>query len=258
MNLCQTFSVFVSFFAILPGTLCGQAVIYKKDCVKIFTDSISYNAQEATFTVAGDTTGGIHHLILPVIDSIAFPDGRTVVFETPAVPPPEKIKRNYLSTDIYNTVFRNINIRFEHLSVDGITGFYTAALANLNTGMEEMVLFGSYISSLDYGTLWYDTHYWFVRAGVNYYPFNYSLINTGRVRFFTGGSLIAGQVIRVREKWTQSSYEYYLKKVFTLSLAWNFGARFYLSDSFHLYLDADIVMAPDLIFSPAAGISVGF
>jgi hypothetical protein len=207
-------------------------------------------------------------------DKVHLNEGRALVFSSPG-DSGQVIKRNYIGIDLFETIFGSeywvdfgnsgrldrFHLSYERLSKTGATGFAVELLLSRN-------------NSIDSGSIYYEGARWygnwfftegmdfsyapfncFLKAGFNYYPFNYSLNHASRVRFLCGISLLAGDL----NKYQYSDYYDEVKNVFVVFLISNLDIKIYLSRSVQFKAGIDMSLLPFLVFvAPELGFSIGF
>jgi hypothetical protein len=249
------------FFFILSGQiqLVSQDILYKKDSKILLVNIKSIDGKTVIYELPEDFTGNTYYISKSVLDSLRYKDGKLLNFSDlflSGKAAEKKTTRNILSADVFNYAFRNLNISYERISGTGKIGFKTEILINLNSGVNEY----QYWYPSDYSIFAfynYDPHYFFIRLGVNFYPFNYSLVQNSGVRLFTGFSVLLGSY---REyNYSQNYMLDVVHPVLAKSLMWNLGLRVYCSNSLHLKAGFDVSILPFLTFiCPDIGFSVGF
>jgi hypothetical protein len=238
---------------LLPGKAFCQNKIYRSDGTVMNIDILSFDGKTIKYRLPDDVSGKMYYLSSSVIDSLRDDNLGIVTFPKPAVPV-NKVKRNYIGTDLFNTCLRNLNLSFERLSASGNTSFSMEFLINLNT--ENFYGVYDYWRFTENIYLYYDPFYFFTKAGFYYYPFNYSLNKTGAVRIFTGTSLLLG---RYKKEDYTDYYDPIIRKPFAAVISWNIGTKIYLGDGFLIKADFEMSVIPFLVFnSPEVGIVIGF
>ncbi len=258
MKITGHSSILILMLIMLSGRAFSQDIIYKTDGTVMNIDFISIDGATIKYRLPGDVSGKLYYLGITVIDSLKDAGMRTITFPKQS-DPVSLVKRNYIGTDLYNTMFRNLNLSFERLSPSGNTSFSVELLINLNPD----VFYGvwSYWKFTDNFYLYYDPFTFFTKFGYKSYPFNFSLNNKGAVRPYFGTSLLLGQ-FRKRDwgdyYYDQYYYEQYTKK-FAAVISTNIGTKIYLADGFAISADLELSVIPFLVFnSLEAGIVVGF
>lgn len=239
---------------LLSGRAFSQDIIYKTDGTVMNIDILSIDGRSIKYRLPGDDSGKMYYLSISVIDSLMDTSLGGVTFPKHDVTI-NRIKRNYIGTDLYNTMFRNVNLSFERLSPSGNRGFSIELLINLNS--ENFYGVWSYWSFTDNLYLYYDPFIFFMKYGYKSYPFNFSLTNKGAVRPYFGASLLLGQYRK--EDW--DDYNYYPKytKKFAVVISTNVGTKIYLADGFAISADLELSVIPFLVFnSIEAGMAIGF
>jgi hypothetical protein len=247
-------AVLTLILSVLPGGAFSQDIIYKTDGTLMHVDIVTFDGKTVKYRLPGDQSGKILYMSSSVIDSLKDDSKGTVTFPKHTVPV-NRISRNYIGTDLFNTLFQNPNLTYERLSASGSTSFSVELLINLNNGEY-------------YGAVWdywrfthnvflnYDPFYFFTKFGYTYYPYNYSLNRTRSLRPYTGASVLVGQ-FRKRE-YDNYYYETFSKK-FAFAISWNFGAKLYLANRFLVKADFELSLIPFLVLnSPELGFEIGF
>jgi hypothetical protein len=204
-------------------------------------------------------------------DKLHLNEGEALVFSSP-VDSGQIIKRNYIGIDLFETIFgyeywvdfgdevnlSRWHLSYERLSKTGRMGFAAEILIS-HTRKQEVS---------DYPTAWSGNWFFterlygsylpfnsFVKTGINYYPFNYSLNHVKATRFLCGISLLAGDINK------SQPFNYYddYKSVFVVFLVSNLDIRIYLSRYFQFKAGIDLSLLPFLVFvAPELGFSIGF
>ena len=254
MKIIRHSAVLFLMLILLSGRAFSQDIIYKTDGSVMNIDIISIDGSAIKYRLPGDDSGKMYYLSISVIDSLMDASMGSVTFPKHDVFV-SNIKRNYIGTDLYNTMFRNTNLSFERLSPSGHTSFSVELLINLNA--DNFYGVWSYWKFTHNFYLYYDPFIFFTKFGYKSYPFNFSLNNKGAVRPFFGTSLLLGQYRK--EEW--DDYEYYpvYTKKFAAVISTNIGTKIYLADGFAISADLELSVIPFLVFnSLEAGIVIGF
>ncbi len=245
--------LFLILFLLSGRTLC-QDIIYKTDGTVMSIDVVSIDGGTIIYKLPGDVSGKLYYLGISVIDSLKDASLGGVTFPKQDVTV-GRIKRNYIGTDLYNTMFRNVNLSFERLSPSGNTSFSVELLINLNP--ENFWGVNEYWKFTHNFYMYYDPFYFFTKFGFTYYPFNFSLNNIGAIRPYLGASLLLGQIRK--EEWTIDYYEVHYSKKFAAVISWTIGTKIYLANGFAIRADLEVSVIPFLVFnSPEVGIEIGF
>jgi hypothetical protein len=254
MKITGHTSILLLMLILLSGRTFAQDLIYRTDGNIMNVDVVSIDGGTIKYRLPGDVSGKLYYLGITVIDSLKDAGLGTITFPK-YDDPVSRIKRNYIGTDLYNTMFRNVNLSFERLSPSGSTGFSVELLINLNP--KNFYGVWNYWNFTDNFYLYYDPFIFFTKFGYNYYPFNFSLNNKGAVRPYIGTSLLLGQY-RIRDWDDYYYYENFTKK-FAAVISWNIGTKIYLADGFALRTDLVLSVIPFLVFnSLEAGFDIGF
>ncbi|MBE0652186.1 MAG: hypothetical protein IH594_00210, partial [Bacteroidales bacterium] len=154
-----------------------------------------------------------------------------------------------------------LHLYYERLSRTGETSFSAEIL------LSEKNDSGPY----GYNNLWYGNWFFladgmhfsylpfnsFVKAGINYYPFNFSLEDRNVARVFCGISLLAGSV---NKEVNMMEYPYTLREnKFVAFLISNVDVRIYIHNSVQLKAGVDLSLIPFLVFiGPEVGLNISF
>jgi len=256
--------IFITIF--IPDISNCQDLTYKSDGNILNINIISIKDGTLIYYLPGDTTGKIFYLSTSLVDSVKYRDGRSMIFPSGDLVP-ETIKRNYIGIDFIETFltwiedFRlgpnNLHLSYEHIFKSGRTAFTVELLWSIHSYYQAWAYRwdgnwacwnGLYLS--------YDPFNFFTKVGINTYPFNYSLVRTGRVRFCTGGSLLLGSITKY--DW-DIGYLDETRDVFIAGIVWNVDAKIYLANALQIKLGLDASVIPFLVFcSPELGITLSF
>jgi hypothetical protein len=259
MKNFQSKGILLSLFLLLmPGITFGQDILYKKDSTSVKVNIISFNGKTVKYQIPGDTSGYFHFLSKSVLDSLKYSDGKSINLTYGSniqELPPKRTDRNYFSTELVNLFTGKPNLDYERISENGKTGFVTGLLINFNT-YDDIYWYG-------YRDGWwqfynFSPHYFFVRTGINFYPFSQSLVRTGFTRFSTGFSLLLGSYRKIN--WdTYYDNGYKTKAILAGSLMWTTREKIFLSDHFLITGGLEISVIPFFtFFCPQIGLSIGF
>jgi hypothetical protein len=254
MKITDHSSVLFLLFVLLSGASFSQDIVYRTDGTVMRIDIVSIDDGTIIYNLPGDVSGKLHYLGVSVVDSLQY-EGMGTVDIKKHDNPVSRIKRNYIGTDAYNLLFRNVNLSFERMSPSGITSFSVEFLVNLNA--ESFYGVWSYWDFTNNSYLYYDPFRFFTKFGYKYYPFNYNLNRTSAVRPYIGASLLLGQYIQ--EDWDEYYYNLQYTKKFAAVISWNIGTKIYLADGFAVRADLVLSVIPFIVFnSIEAGIEIGF
>ena len=109
MKIIHLSPVLFLMLILLSGRAFSQDVIYKTDGTVMNIDIISIDGSAIKYRLPGDGSGKMYYLSISVIDSLMDASMGSVTFPKQDVPV-SRIKRNYIGTDLYNTMFRNLNL----------------------------------------------------------------------------------------------------------------------------------------------------
>lgn len=253
MKISLYISVFIFFSFIISVESPGQDILYKKDGSTLIVKIISSDSPTITYQIPGDSAGYIHYISKSALDSLRFSKGTSLLFPYKESPVPQ-IKRNYIGTDMYNTLLGNLNLSFERMSVSGNKSIIAGVHVNINPDEAESVM--EYWHFWDNWYITYHQYYFFIRLGVNYYPFNYSLARSGYFRLSAGPSVIIGSY---RKGELDEYYTEVHSKAFAAGVIWNVSEKLYLSDAVQIKFGADISVIPLFVFCvPRIGLTIAF
>jgi len=195
-------------------------------------------------------------------DKLQLNEGEALVFSSPG-DSGQLIKRNYIGIDLFETLIGyksmgRLHLSYERLSKTGETGFAAEILLSKPKNNNEYT----------YPSVWYGNWFYtggmnssympfnsFIKAGINHYPFNYSLNHVNTFRFLWGISLLAGDVNR------EEYFGYHIEKnnVFVAFLISNLDIKLYLSRSVQFKAGIDMSLLPFLVFvAPELGFNISF
>lgn len=254
MKILHYSAVLFLILFLLSGKTFSQDIIYRTDGTVMNIDVVAIDGRTIKYKLPDDVSGKMYYLGISVIDSLKDASMGTVTFQKHDVPV-SRIKRNYIGTDLYNTMFQNINLSYERLSPSGNTSFSVELFINLNP--ENFWGVNEYWKFTHNFYMYYDPFYYFTKFRFTYYPFNFSLNKTGAIRPYTGTSLLLGQFRK--EEWAINYYEEHYSKKFAAVISWTIGTKIYLANGFAIRADLEVSVIPFLVFnSPEVGIEIGF
>jgi hypothetical protein len=253
----------ILFFLLLsaPGKSFSQDLLFLKDTTVLVVNIKDFNGQTITYTIPGDSPGKTYYLSKSTLDSLKYSDGKSIDFSHDSIIkklPSREIPRNNLSIDMINTILGKPNLDYERLSKTGKTGFVLGLLVNLKKPLYHYWEGRPY--PLEF--ISYSPHYFFVKTGINYYPFNHSLVREGSTRLSTGFELLIGSYRKVDYSnyyFDGDNYIYNTYPVTAVSFMWNIRESVYLNDHFQITGSLNISLLPLFtFFCPQAGFSMGF
>ncbi|MDT8400768.1 MAG: hypothetical protein RQ743_03660 [Bacteroidales bacterium] len=269
MKHIQYLKLVIIITIFIPGISYCQDLTYRSDGIVLNINILSVKDGTMIYRPAGDNAGKIFYLSTGMVDSVVYRNGCSEIFiHEDRVP--ETIRRNYIGVDFVETFIRwlgdfhvglnNLHLSYEHISRSGRTGLAAELLwsidaVNETSWAEEWG--GHWIFYNEGWRLSYDPFRFFVKVGVNTYPFNYSLIKTGSLRFSTGASLFLGKIRRY--DWSIDYWENQIKEVVIAGIIWNVDLKIYLADALQVRLGLDASVIPFLVFiCPELGITLSF
>ncbi len=247
------------FFLLLliPGAVLSQDILYKKDATSLNVKIIDFNGKTVRYKIEGDSAAVNHYMSTSVLDSLKYSGGNSINLTLGSNIIEPKLKetdRNYFSTELINLFTGKPYLEYERISKNGKTGFVTGLLINFNT-YDNMYWFG-YQGWMQFYN--FSPHYFFVRTGVNFYPFSQSLVRTGITRFSTGFSILLGSYRKIDFD-TYYIDSFNTKPVLAGSLMWNFREKLFLGDHFVITGGLEFSVIPLFtFFCPQIGVSLGF
>jgi hypothetical protein len=257
MKKLQLKGVLLILLLFMPGLTFSQDILYKKGSASLKVNIINFNGKTVQYQLEGDTAGINHFMSKSLIDSLKYGNGKSLDFtygSNVLEPPPKKTDRNYFSTELVNLFTGKPCLDYERILKDGKTGFVTGLLINFNT--YDDIYWYDYRGWMQFYN--FSPHYFFVRTGVNFYPFNQSLIRTGVTRFSTGFSLLLGSYRKIDYD-TYYDDGYKTNHVLAGSLMWNIREKIFFSDHFLITGGLEVSVIPLFtFFCPQIGLSVGF
>jgi hypothetical protein len=242
---------------IIPGTVLSQDILYKKNSTSLKVKIIYVNGNTIKYQIYADSSGYYHFLSKSTLDSLKYEGGKSLDFTHDAKtqePPIKKTDRNYFSTELFNLFTGKPYLDYERISKSGKTGFVTGLLINFNTYDD--------IFWYQHNGWWqfynFSPHYFFIRTGVNFYPFSQSLARTGVTRLSTGFSLLLGSYRKIDYN-TYYDDGFKANPVLAGSLMWSVREKIFLGDHFLITGGLEVSVIPFFtFFCPQAGLSVGF
>lgn len=257
MENLQFKGVLFFLLLIIPGAALSQDILFRKDSTSLKVNIINFNGKSVKYQISGDSSGYFHFLSKSVLDSLRYNDGKSLDFTHDSniqESPLKKTDRNYFSTEMVNLFTGKPYLDYERISKNGKTGFVTGLLINFNT--YDGIYWYDYHGWMQFYN--FSPHYFFVRTGVNFYPFSQSLVRTGITRLSTGFSLLLGSYRKIDYD-TYYDYGYKTKPILAGSLMWNVREKIFLSDHFLITGGLEASVIPFFtFFCPQIGISVGF
>lgn len=266
MRQFQKISVFLLAFLSATVSLSAQDLLYKKDATILNVKILSFQDNAVMYSIPGDTTMKTWQISTEVLDSIISSEGKVIWRRIPETYTPEEIKRNYLGIDLMESFVswfydfsigpNDLHFSYERISKSGKTSFSAEYLVKVKDYNVNYAWDGGWFI-WDNMYLSYESFNYFIKAGINKYPFNYSLAKKGNFRLFTGISVFYGRITKFSIL-DQSPYEEY-RRVSIGGLIWNLDTRYYLANWFQLKAGIDISVIPLAVFiSPEIGISIAF
>lgn len=261
MKIFQIAGVVFFLFFSLPDHSFSQDLLFLKDTTVLKVIIKDFDGKTVKYEIPGDSLGITYYLSKSALDSLKYVDGKSFDFtRTSGIweLPKKLITRNYLSVEMINLFTGKPNIDFERFSKTGRTGFVIGFLINFKNPKYD------YWYGDPYGfEFWnYSPHQFFIKAGINFYPFNYSLASTGSFRFSHGFSVLMGSYKKADYNdyyYDGNNYVYKTNHVFAASLMWNLRERIFLDDHFQLTGGLDISLLPFFtFFCPQTGLSISF
>ncbi|MDP4224337.1 MAG: hypothetical protein Q8868_13605 [Bacteroidota bacterium] len=251
--------VFILIFIILPNgnfSFC-QDILYKKDSSAVKVKILDFNGRTVIYKIPGDTTGRTFYLSKILLDSLKYSDGKALRFQQTSDlkgSNQKMLNRNYLRVELVDLLTGLVNLDYERLSKTGSTGLVAGLCINFSSGNN--VYWESYHDILQYST--YRPFYFFVRTGVDFYPFNYSLEKTSVVRTSTGIHVLTGSV-------KKANYDVYTENgpltgpSFLIVVSWDISERFYLGNNFQIRTGLEMSIIPFLtFFHPQLSVCLSF
>jgi hypothetical protein len=243
---------------LIPGIAFSQDdLLYKKDSTILRVNIRSFDGKTIMYQIPGDTAGISHFMSCSVLDSLRYGDGKSVDFTREHKNLEAEVKmtgRNYFSTELVNLLTGKPNLEYERISKTGKTGYVLGFLINYN--LTENGSWEKYPYIFEF--INFSPYYFFVRTGINFYPFSQSLARPGITRTSTGFSLLVGSYRKIDYT---TYYETGFKTIHVPagSLMWNIKEKLFAGDHVILSGAMEVSVIPFLIFfCPQIGVSVGF
>jgi hypothetical protein len=251
MKRIQFLSVFILVLLLNSGQLYCQDILYKNDKTVLKVTILDFNGKTVIYRPLEDATGAKYYISKSVLDSIKYQDGRSLnltsqyIYQVPA-----QIPVNSLGVELNNLFHSNLNLSYERMAKNGRTSLVAGLLINIRPGEYE-----GWISNSAFEYSNFDSHFFFTRFGINFYPFNYSLVKSGNFRFSNGFSLLLGTYRQLN--WGQSSVTY--DPLFATSVMWNINGKLYLGKMLQINGGIELSVGPFFtFFCPEIGLSFGF
>lgn len=252
MKILRLQSILFCHLFLVSVQLYSQDILYKKDSTLVKVNITDFNGKTVTYQIPGDSLKRTYYISKSVLDSLTYQNGKSLSFffqNKDLVP--HLIKRNFIGVDIVNLAKGKPNIWYELMSKNGKTSLVAELL--INSSPQESGGWSRYRAALQYFN--FNTHYFFTRLGINFYPFNYSLDRAGDFRFSDGLSILLGS-------YRQINWDFYpqeFRSVFAASLMWNVNAKLYLGNRLQIQGGVDLSLLPLLtFFCPEVCLSIGF
>lgn len=259
MNIFKFTSVLFFFLMSISVQVFTQDILYKKDSTILQVNVINFNGNTITYKIPEDSLEKIFYLSKSALDSLKYRDGQSLDFTDLArieELQPKHLNRNYFNFQIINLLWGKLNFDYERISKTGRSSIVAGLFININVKARDNPWDGDR-NPLRHTT--FDPYYFFVRMGVNSYPFNSSVVRTNSLRFSTGLSVLLGTY----RKEDTSIYNYpdgfKTNPFFATSLMWNITEGLYLGDHFQITGRIDTSILPFLTFlCPQLSLSFGF
>lgn len=257
MKIFKFASVLFFFLLSIPIQVFSQDILFKKDASALKVNIINFNGETITYKISGDSPGKTHYLSKSLLDSLKYSDGKLLDFTNDLVigeRPLKQFNRNNFNLEMISLLRGKMNFDYERISKTGRVSIVTGLFINLND--RHNYWYGN-PDRLQYSS--FEPYSFFVRMGVNSYPFNSSLVRTSSLRFSTGLSVLIGSY----RKEDRSTYHYpegyKIDHVFAASLMWNITEGIYIGNNFQITGTIETSILPFLTFlCPQVGLSVGF
>ena len=256
MNRFQFKGIYVFLLFTTTIQSFSQDILFIKDSGRLQAYIIDFSGLVVAYRLPGEPDSKTHYLSKSEIDSLHY-GGKSLHFNTLNSEVLLKTKRNYLNTELINSISGKLNIDYERISENGRTGLIAGLLVNLKP--EKYDYWDDNLYGFNYSI--YSPHYFFFRFGINFYPFNHSLVREKNTRFSTGFSLLTGSYRKL--KIPGNYYDYSngpdTEPSFAASLMWNIRERIFIGDRVQLNGGLEISILPLLVFfCPQVGLSIGF
>ena len=251
------------------GQAFGQDNLYMNDSRVIQANIIGIRNRSVVYRIPGDVSGRSVYVSSSRLDSLRYSDGRSLIF-TRDEESPKLIKRNYIGVDLFETVLgyasddgygenrSRLHLSYERLSRTGETSLSAEILFRTKTSSDP-IRWNGWSGNWIFLTDGWHFHYLpfnsFVKAGINYYPFNFSLAYSKAARVFCGISLLAGDVNKI----DYSFYYHDPESVFIACLISNIDVRLYFNKQVQFKAGVDLSLIPFLVFiGPEVGLNISF
>jgi hypothetical protein len=249
---------YVLLILLLPisSVIFSQDILYKKDSTTQKVSILDFTGKTVKYQLAGDSAGKKHFISTSLLDSLKYTGAETIVFLDASnfIEPLKKTDRNYISTELINLFTGKACLDYERVSKTGKTSFVTGLMVNFNTTNDNY--WEEYHDIFQYGN--FSPHYFFIRTGINFYPFSKSLIRTGSTRLSTGFSVLIGSYRKVDYS-VYSENGYKTDPAFATSLMWSIKEKIFLSNHFLITGGLEVSLIPFFtFFCPQIGLSIGF
>ncbi len=258
MKKLQSKDILFFLLLLVPGIAFSQDdLLFRKDSTTLKVNIKNFDGETIMYQFPGDPAGISHFISSSVLDSLKYDDGKSIDFTHDHIikeVPLRMTGRNYFSTELVNLLTGKPNLDYERISKTGKTGFEIGLLINYNlTGYG---FWEQYHGAFQYTS--FSPHYFFVRTGINFYPFNKSLARVGRTRTSTGFSLLIGSYRKVDYSiYLDDGYK--INPVLAGSLMWNIKEKLFLDNHVVLTGAMELSVIPFLTFiCPQIGVSIGF
>lgn len=259
MKIFQLIGFWPLVVILLPVPIQGQDILYKKDSSILNVSIKEFDGRTIKFTNPADPEEKTWYLSKSALDSLKF-EGKSVHFLD--ISPEVKLRtinRNYLHSEMGNSLSGMINLDYERVAESGRTSYVAGILINFNKKVVpgQFQYYGGYIYEQPYALEFvnYRPHDFFIRLGINFYPFNNSLESTSPFRLSTGFSLLAGSYTRI--VWESDRYSPTSEA--SAIIVWNIKERVLIGEQFQINAGLEISMLPFMVFfCPQLGIAVGF
>jgi hypothetical protein len=254
MKLPHSTGILFFLLFLIPEQAFNQDKIFKKDSSVLKVNIIDITGKTVVYKIQGDTTGITFYLSKSLLDSLKYSKGEVVDFtdySNNEKLQQRQVKRNYFQIELVNTLYGNLNLDYERISKGGRASLITGFLININPSDQ------IYLDEGPFQSATFDQWDFFIRMGVNFYPFNTSLIRTGILEFSTGFSVLLGSCRKI--DYDNYYYGNGSDHVFAANLMWNIRERIYLGDHFQISGGIEASILPFLVFiCPQIGLSIGF
>jgi hypothetical protein len=252
MNYYNAFGLVLILFAWNLSEAAGQDYIYKKDGVIVKASILTVKENLISYKLYNDTTGHIYYLSNSIVDSLIYNTGEIRKFIGNEINPENTIKKernNFLQIDIYNLLYANYSLTYEHLLKYRSFGIELGLLVNprepfknyWHNTMESWIYFN------------YNPFFYAFRLGLNFYPVQYK-----RFQYSTGISCLTGQYREMKfDYYYYDSNDNETKYVFAFAAMIVNNVRVGITDRIWFFLSLKISAMPLIQFiSPEIGISL--